>query len=169
MEGLENLGITFTGVLAQVVCFLLLLVMLRVFAYKPILKMLDDRSEKIQHSMEQAEATRRRSFEVERESKAQIETAHKEGQVIIAQAQQIAEQLKKDAPSQARKEAEELLAKARVEIEHERLESMEQLRQEFADIAVTAAEKIIGCTMDKTTHEKLIEELLEESVFPKHN
>jgi len=160
---LEGLGINLPTLLAQLINFIILLLLLYFAAYKPIIRMLDQRSAKIKESMEQAEAIRQKTAQTEEEIKAQLEAARKEGQAIIAQATQIGDRLKEEAKKEARQEAEFLITKARTEIERERDEIVDELRKEFVDVAVTAAEKVLKETLDKERHRRIIEEVLKES------
>ena len=105
MEELGNIGINIPLFVAFLINFIILLVLLGVFGYKPILKMLDERQAKIKESMELAEEIKLQSARTEEEVKAQLETARKEGQQIIAQATQIGERLKNEAKEEARQEA----------------------------------------------------------------
>lgn len=160
---MEGLGINLPTLLAQLINFIILLLLLYFAAYKPIIRMLDQRSAKIKESMEQAEAIRQKTAQTEEEIKAQLEAARKEGQAIIAQATQIGDRLKEEAKKEARQEAEFLITKARTEIERERDEIVDELRKEFVDVAVTAAEKVLKETLDKERHRRIIEEVLKES------
>ncbi len=163
MEGLEELGINVPLLIAFTVNFVIVFVILRLFAYKPIVKMLEQRQSKIKESMEQAERIKQETARSEEEIKAHLEKARTEGQAVIAQATQIGERLKEEAKDSARQESESLIAKARTEIQRERDKTLEELRAEFADIAILAAEKVIKETVDKKKHRKLIDEVLKES------
>jgi len=158
-----GIGINLPLLIAFTVNFILLFVILSLAAYKPIVKMLNDRQAKIAESMEQAEKIRQETAHSEEEIKAHLENARKEGQAVIAQATQIGERIKEEAKDNARQEAESLIAKARTEIQLERDKTVEELRAEFADIAILAAEKVIKETVDKKKHRKLIDEVLKES------
>ncbi len=160
---MEGLGINLPLLIAFTVNFIILFVILSLVAYKPIVKMLNDRQAKIKESMEQVEKIRQETAHSEEEIKAHLEKARKEGQGVIAQASQIGERLKEEAKQGARQEAETLIAKARGEIQRERDKSVEELRAEFADIAILAAEKVINETLDKKKHRKIIDEVLKES------
>lgn len=164
-----GIGINLQLLVAFVINFIILLVLLGVFAYKPILKKLDERQAIIKESMDQAEQIKLQTARTEEEIKAQLETARKEGQQIIAQATQIGDRLKNEAKEEARQEAESLITKARVEIERQRDKDIEQLRSEFADIAILATEKVINETLDKEKHRKIIDEVLNESAAFKKN
>jgi len=158
-----GIGINLPLLIAFTVNFILLFVILSLAAYKPIVKMLNDRQAKITESMEQAEKIRQETAHSEEEIRAHLENARKEGQAVIAQATQIGERIKEEAKDNARQEAESLIAKARTEIQLERDKTVEELRAEFADIAILAAEKVIKETVDKKKHRKLIDEVLKES------
>jgi F-type H+-transporting ATPase subunit b len=160
---MESIGINLQLLIAFLVNFVILFVLLSVFLYKPVLKMLDQRQAKIKESMEQAERIKEQTAKSEEQIRAHLETARKEGQAIITQATQLGERLKDEARDNARREASILVEKARAEIEHDRDKALDGLRTEFADIAILAAEKVINESMDKKKHQKLIEEVLEES------
>ncbi len=160
---MEGIGINLPLLIAFVINFIILFALLSIFLYKPVLKMLDERQAKIKESMEQAEKIRQETARSEEEIKAHLETARKEGQAIIVQATQIGERLKQEAKEGARQEAESVISKARTEIQRDRDKTIEELREEFADIAILAAEKVINETLDKKKHRKLIEEVLKES------
>jgi len=162
---LEAIGINLPLLIAFVVNFLILFGLLGVILYKPVLKMLDERTSKIKESMEQAEKIKLQLAKTETEIKQQIETARKDGQKIIAQAEQIGERLKTEAKDEARREAEALVTKAQAEIQHQRDKDIEELRTQFAAIAISAAEKVINQSLDKEKHSKLIGEVLEEAKF----
>jgi F-type H+-transporting ATPase subunit b len=160
---MEGLGINLQLLVVFVVNFLLLLILLSVFLYKPVLKTLDERQAKIKESLDQAEQVKQQTAEAEHTIKAQLDSARKEGQKIIAQSEQIAERLKNEAVGEARKEAESLIAKAHTENQRQREKDLDELRRQFADIAILAAEKVIKESLDKEKHRKVISEVLDES------
>jgi len=159
---LDDLGIDLPSLVAFLINFLLLLGLLTLVLYRPVTRMLDERSVKINQSLQEAERIKQESVQAEEAVKAQIEAGRKEGQAIVAQASQIAERVKEEARAGAKDEANALIAKARTEIEREREESYNQLRQEFVDLAISAAEKVINQSLDKKAHQQLIEEVLKE-------
>jgi len=160
---MEGIGINLPLLLAFVINFIILLVLLSVVLYKPVLKMLDERQAKIKESMDQAEQIRQQVAQTEDDIKSQLESARKEGQKIIAQAEQIGERLKNEAKEEARLEAESLISKAQIELQRQRDKDIEELRKQFTDIALLAAEKVINETLDKEKHRRLIDEVLDGS------
>jgi F-type H+-transporting ATPase subunit b len=163
MEGLAGLGINPPILLAQIVNVIILLVVLYFVAYKPVMRMLDQRSKRIKNSMEQADAIKEQAARTEEEVKKQLEVARKEGQEHIAQATQAGEEIREKAKQRARKEAEDIISRARSEIQRERDEAINELRKEVADLTITAAEKVIDRSLDKKAHHELIDKVLEES------
>jgi F-type H+-transporting ATPase subunit b len=162
-EAAAELGINWHGLLAQFISFGILVILLLVFAYKPITKMLDERSKKIKESMDQAEFIKQQVAKTEQMVQEQLAQARKQGQDLIVQAEQIGERLREEARQQARKDAESIVAKARIEIKAERDEVINKLREEFVEVAIKAAEKVISRALDKETHKQIIEETLRES------
>jgi len=163
MGGISELGINLPTLLTQVVTFIILLVILRFVAYKPIMRMLDERSRRVKESMEQAESVKEQSARAEEEQKKQLEEASREGQERIARAVKAGEEVKQKAQEEAKKEAETLVNRARAEIQRERDEAIGEVRREFADLTVLAAGKVIEKSLDKEEHRELIDKVLEES------
>ena len=161
MEGF--LGLTLPSFIGQLINFLILLGLLTFFGYKPIRRMLDERSNKIKQSMEQAEATKQEYEQARIEVEKQISKARDEGQAIIGQAAQAGERVKEEARQEARKEAQAIVDRARAELERERERVVDELRKEFVDTAILAAEKVISETLDREKHRRIIEKTLEET------
>ena len=160
---MEGLGINLPSLLAQLVNFAILLGLLYLVAYKPIMRMLDERSRRIKQSMEQTEYIKQQVARAEEEFKKQIEAAGKQGQEIVDRAVKTGEELRQKAQQEAKKEAENLIARARAEIRRERDEVIDELRGEFADLTILAASKVIERSVDEEAHRQLIDKVLEES------
>ena len=163
MGGLADLGINLPVLLAQVVNVVILLGLLYLVAYKPIMRMLDERSRRIKESMEQVDSIKEQAARTEEEVKKQLEAAGREGQERIARAVRAGEEVKQKAQAEARQEAEALINRARTEIQRERDEAMGEVRREFADLTILAAGKVIDRSLDKEEHRQLIDKVLEES------
>ena len=163
MEGISELGLNIPVFITQVVTFVILLVVLRFTAYKPLMRMMDERSKRIKESMEQAESVKEQSAQAEDMVKKQMEEAGREGQERIQRAIKAGEDVKAKAQADARTEADALLQRARAEIQQERDEAIGEVRRSFADLTVLAAGKVIEKTLDKEQHRELIEKVLEES------
>lgn len=160
---MEGLGINAQLLVAQIINFFILLGLLYLFAYKPILRMLDERSRRIKESMELTDTIRQQAESADSEAKKRIEEANLEGQEVIARAIKSGEEIKQKAEQDAGPEVEAIITRARRNIQQERDEAMEELRKEFSDLTIAAAEKVIEQELNKETHRKLIDRVLEES------
>lgn len=164
-EAFEALGINLPQLIAQIVNFTILLIVLRLVLYKPILKMLDDRKQRIAEGLNAAEIARAEAAKAQANIEAQLEQARKEGQDVVANAQQIAARIQADAREQAARDREAALERARVEINLERDRAIAELRNEFAELTVSAAERVINQSLDRQAHSRVIDEVMAESRF----
>jgi len=164
-QAIDALGINLPQLIAQVANFFVLLVILRLTLYTPILKMLDERKQKIAEGLNAADLARAEAAQAQANIQAQLDTARKEGQELVAGAQSIATRIQAEAREQSNRDREAALERARAEIQLERDRAISELRTEFADITVSAAEKVIGQSLDRQAHQRIIDETLAESSF----
>jgi len=164
-QAVDALGLNLPQLIAQVANFFVLVIILRLTLYKPVLKMLDERKKKIADALNAAEIARAEASSAQANIQAQLDTARKEGQEIVAGAQTIAQRIQADAREQSGRDREAALERARAEIQLERDRAIAELRAEFADITVSAASKVIGQSLDKQAHQRIIDETLAESSF----
>ena len=162
---MEHLGLDLATFAGQLISFLILLTLLTLFGYKPVKKILDERSQRIKESMEKAEATTKKYEQAQISVQEQLKKAHEESQHIIANALQRGDNIKEEARKAAKEEAKAIYAQAHLQIEEERDKTIEELRQEFIDTVILAAEKVISENLDKEKHRNLIERILENSSF----
>lgn len=161
--GIGALGINLPSLIAQLINFTILLIVLG-WAFKRFLfPLLDERRKRIQEGLEASEEAKRRLAETETESAAELERSRQEGQSLIGQAQQMSARIQEEARQAARAEGETLLERARSEIQLERDAAIADLRREFADLTITAAERVIRRSLDRKAHRELIEEVLAEA------
>ena len=161
-SGISALGVDLPSLLVYLVNFGVLLVILYFFGYKRILRMLDQRSQSIRESLEEADRVRRESQEREVELRKGLEEGRQESQRLLAQAQEMADRFRQEEQERARQEAQTLLERARAEIQQERDAAVDDVRRQFAVLAVTAAERIIHRSLDAQIHQELIDEVLQE-------
>jgi len=160
---LEGLGINLPTLIAQIVNFVILFGLLYLVAYKPIMRMLDERSRKVRESMEQTEFIKQQAERAEQEAEKRIDAASKEGQEQVARAVRTGEGIRQQAQQEAKQDAESLIARAQVEIQRQRDGAIGELRKEFADLTILAASKVIDRSLDKEAHRQLIDKVLKES------
>ncbi|MBI4337063.1 MAG: F0F1 ATP synthase subunit B [Chloroflexi bacterium] len=163
MEGIQKLGFHLPTLIIFMVNFLVLLGILYVFAYKPVLRMLDTRAGRIKESVEAAERAKQQAAQAHEEMQKQLAQARAEGQSLLEQARQQAEAYRREEQERARQQVEVYLQRARQEIQAERDAALDEVRHHFADLAVLAAERILERSVDRESHRRLIEKVLEES------
>ena len=169
MGGFASLGISLPLLVVFIINFAILFALLSLFLYKPVLRMLDERSKKIKESMERAEATKQEYEQAKAEIEKQMEKGRQEAQAIISQATQIGEKLQGEARREATEQAQVIIERTRAELNAERDKIIDDLRREFVSVSISAAEKVIKESLDGAKHRKLIEETLEESATFKKN
>jgi len=160
MELLENLGINGKLVLAQIVNFFILFYVLKKFAYGPVLKMLDDRSKKIEKGMKDAEASTKKLVEIEEKEKEVLINAKKEAQEIIKKAEEQGAKNKEAILTEAKEQSDAMLKRAQDKIEEEKNKIMAEVKSEVAGLVMLATEKIVGERMNSENDKKIIEEMI---------
>ena len=159
---MEALGINLAGLLTQLVSFIILLLVLYKFLYGPVMRALDQRSQRIRESLDAAQVARDEAAVSREESERHLEAARAEGQQLVAQAREVADRFREEEMAKARQEIEASTARAEANIQSERDAAIEELRREFAGLAVTAAERVIERSLDESAHRELIDKVLEE-------
>lgn len=159
-SGIGALGIDYRSLLVYLINFGVLLAVLYFFAYKKVLAMLDQRSERIRDSLEEADRVRQEAEQRNAEIQQALSDGRQESQRLLAEARQMAEKYREEQQINAREEAASFKDNAREEIRQERDAALEQVRRQFAVLAVAAAERIISRSLDSDTHKDLIDEVL---------
>lgn len=159
---MEKLGISFQLLIAQALNFLILFALLRLWLYKPVLKMFQERRQKIQESLEHADRVRAEAAISQAEFEKKLEESRQQSREALARAAQAGEKAREEIISQAQQEAKALLERARQEIELERQQAASELRREVVDLAVSVSRKAIGEAMDEQAHRRLIGEFLDK-------
>lgn len=161
---MSGLGIRLPDLIFQIIAFLLLLWILNRYAYKPILKMLDDRGRQVRESLESAERARQEMAEAEQRGLAELQAARAEAQEIVARAREQSEQTIAQSRTAAREEAEKVKAQFETQMASEQSRARDELRREVADLAILAASRVVRRSLDSEQHRQLIEETLREAV-----
>jgi len=160
---LEKLGINITWLLAQVVNFGLLLFILWKLAYKPVLKVMDDRKQKIQESLDYAENAKKQAAEQQKEFDRKLADARREAQAAATVAAQAGEKERAVILAQAREDARKMIEQAKEQIEYERKQMLAELRQEVVQLSLLAAEKVVSQSLDEQAHHRLINDFLTQT------
>ncbi len=145
-----------------VIIFVLLLIILKKTAWKPIITALDERERTIKEALEKAEEAQKEAERILEENKERLAKAEEEVQRIVEQGREYAEKLKEQILAESEEQARKKIEEAEQSIARKQDEAFAQLRSEIAEIAVTAAEKIIKETLDKEKQKKLVDVYLDE-------
>jgi F-type H+-transporting ATPase subunit b len=124
--------------------------------------LLEERRAQIQGQLESAEQTRRQAEGELAEDRTQLASARGDANRIIEEARETAEQFRRDIQAKAEEESRNIVARAQDEIRAERDRVFNELRAQVADIAVTLAGRVVGAELDTKSHERLIDEYIEQ-------
>ena len=161
---MSELGINVSGLLTQLVSFTILLVVLVKLLYRPVTKMLNDRTERIRESLEAAERAKEQASSAARQVEKAIAEARGRGPELIVEARDAANRFRAEPDKKTRSDDEQFLERAKVEIDRDRADALEQVRSEFASLAISAAEQVIEKSLDDAIHRDLIENVLNEGL-----
>jgi F-type H+-transporting ATPase subunit b len=159
---MTELGVNLPSLIAYVVNFVILLGILYLLAYKPIIRLLDQRADRIRESLSAADEARQEATSARAAIDEQINEARREGQRLLDQSREAAERFRSEEMDRARGEAEAFIERAHSDIQRERDAAIQEVRANFGDLAITAAEQVIRRSLDRQTHQELISQVLEE-------
>jgi F-type H+-transporting ATPase subunit b len=155
---LEKLGINLGYFLVQTFNFLILLVVLRVWVYKPIVNMLEKRRQNIAQGLEDARVAAEARANAEKEAEKIITDANRQAGQIVAEAKDRAEVAARDVRATAEAEAVKAREKALTEVEEERNRILGDLRGQIAGISIAAAQNLVGEALDEKRQHTLLAE-----------
>jgi F-type H+-transporting ATPase subunit b len=142
------------------ITFLLLLVVLRKFAWAPILETIEAREKTIADAIESAKRERAEAEKAAAEMRQSLEKARAEASDLIRKNQAEVAAAKAELMAEARKQSEDMLAQARQTIEEERRAAVAELRAQVVDLAIEAAGRLLQTSMDEKKQRQLVEEYL---------
>lgn len=156
MDALKSLGINPVYLLSYIVNFFVLAILLRALLYKPVLGMLEKRRAKIEKGLEDARAAEEARANAEAERQRVLGTAQTEAQQLRADASRQAEQTGSKIRAEAQVEAERIKADAKTVLDAERDKMLGEMRGQIAALAIAAANKLIGESLDRKRQEALV-------------
>jgi F-type H+-transporting ATPase subunit b len=160
---MDALGIQVGQLITQLLAFIILVFLLWRFAYRPIVNALDQRSERVRSSMEQADRIERQLAETESRNQEILAEARREAQQIVAQAREVGDRQIAQAREAAREEADKQLQQSLAQLRAEEQRAKLELRQEYADLVIRAASRVVRQELDPQKHLQLIETTLREA------
>jgi F-type H+-transporting ATPase subunit b len=161
---MSGLGINVNLLIAQVVNFLIVLVILRMVLYRPVMNMFAQRRERIRTALEEAERAREEAAEERARFEAQLAEERRASQDRLREAASKGEEAARRRLEEANAEADRLVQQARTEAEQTRRQALAGLHDEIAEIALAAAAKALGDGIDEAKHRQLIDRFLRDSL-----
>ena len=146
----------------QMGTFLVLVLFVMKFLWRPILDALEDRRKRIADGLAAAEMGHESQARAEEEAAQVLKEAREQASEIVAQAQRRGAEIVEESKSAARTEGERLLDAARADIDQESLRAREALRTEVGLIALAGAERLLRREVDAEQHAELLGQLAEE-------
>jgi F-type H+-transporting ATPase subunit b len=151
--GLINLD---SSLIVQGINFLILLFILKRLLYKPFLAKMEERTQAIQKSLDEAQAARAQAARQQEENETRLRTAHAEAAAIRAQAMKEASEEQKRLVEAARAESQRLVEGAKAQMDADVRRAREELRREVADLATAVAEKLVRRSLRDEDHRRIV-------------
>lgn len=151
-----NTGLIFWTLLV----FILLLALLWRFAWPTILKSVEEREQRIQKQLDEAERARVAAVQLLEEHRRLVATARTEAQELVAKAKALAQKEREGLLAKAREEQDQLIERARRDIESEKDKAILALRKEAVDLSIAAASRLIEKNLDTAANKQLVLEYL---------
>ena len=162
MEIVSKLGIDVKLILAQIVNFVIILIVLRKLAYKPILDLLDRRKKMIEKNVDDTRKIEERMVKMEEEKKHVIADAGKKAMEIIEKAKAEAQAEREQATLNAKKEISGLAERYRAQLKAEEAKMLKDVKEEVSSLIVSVCEKILKKDFDKADQKRLVEAIRKE-------
>jgi F-type H+-transporting ATPase subunit b len=142
--------------------FLVLLLLLAKYAWKPLLQALESRQESIRKSLDDADQAKRELEQLQQQSEKIIQQARVSAESIVEKSRSDAEKVREDLKVKAKEEAESILRNAQRQIEVQTRQALQDIRNEVADMAVLIAGKVLERNVSKEDNQRLIDDALKQ-------
>ncbi|HRI85811.1 MAG TPA: F0F1 ATP synthase subunit B [Ignavibacteria bacterium] len=150
----------------QLIIFVLLLLILKKIAWKPLLSALNSREQSIKDSIEQAENLKKEAENMIAENKKIMADANAQSMKVINEAKEMSNKIGEEIKAKAAEDSRKLIEHAKEEIKKEKESAMADLRNEVSDLAIKAAEKILNDNLDEAKQKKIVNDFI--SQIPKN-
>ncbi|MBF0587202.1 F0F1 ATP synthase subunit B [Prosthecochloris sp. N3] len=144
------------------VTFVIVLLILRKFAWGPMVGALEEREKNIQSSIDRAETAREEAEAALRKNRELLDKADADADKLIREGKEYGEKLRTDIVDKAHAEATKMIASAKEEIEQEKRRALGELRNEVADLAVQGAEKILKANLDANRQKAIVNSMIQD-------
>ncbi len=147
----------------MLITFVLLLWLLRKFAWKPILNAVNQREEGIRSALAAADEAKKEMQNISADNEQLLKEARAEREEMMKQARDMKDKILSEAQEKAEKDKEAILAKAKAEIESEKRAAISEIKAQIADLSLQMAEKVLGAELSNPeSQKKLVDKSLED-------
>lgn len=160
---MDALGIDWKMLVFQVVGFVVLVWLLGKFVYPPLLKVIDERQEKIEAGSKAAEEARQQATKAHDDVEKLMKQARRDASDIVATAKEEATAALEKADAKAKERAEHIVADAHEQIEKDVVAARKALHNETIDLVAMATEKVVGKAVDAKVDEKVVSAAIKEA------
>jgi len=144
------------------VCFVIVLAFLSKVAFPALKSAIEKREQQIQGDLEEAETAKNEANKTLEDYKKQVADAKGEANRIIEEARQSAEQVRKDLVAKAESEAQQIVERAQEQLINERNRTVTELQGQIADLSIELAEKVVGRSIDASSHKDMVDAYIKE-------
>lgn len=155
-------GLNVGDMLSQLFFFIVLLVLVKKFAWGPVMNMMKQREDYVANEIDEAERSRKEAEEASKKAQEQLQEVRQEAQKMIEDARTAGLKQEQDIVQSARKEAERMKEAALADIENEKEKALQALQDQVASLSVLIASKVIEKELDASDQENLINEYIKE-------
>lgn len=147
----------------QIILFVLLLLLLRKYAWIPILKAVNEREEGIKRALQAAEDAKKEMQNVSADNERLVQEARAEREAMLKEAREIKEKMIAEAKAQAQQEGDKIIKQAQESIEGEKKAAIADIKKQVATLSVEIAEKVLQDQLkDKQKQLKLVDQLVDD-------
>lgn len=146
--------------------FIVLVLLLKQMAWKPLLRALDEREQRIKEQLQRAEEARQEAARRLADYQAMLDNARQEAQEVISKGRKSAEATKDDIVRKAQSDAEQIVQRAKREISLEREKALEEIKKTAGELSLSIAAKIINKSLTAKDHQELIRDAVRD-IAPK--
>lgn len=157
---MEQLGINLPKLLYQLINFGIMVYILYILLYKRVLDMLNERTNRIEQSLREADQVKQQLANAKRDYDAEIAKARQEAGAILSQAQERARAQEAEIVAQARKDADQIRSEARDQAQQEREQLLREVKDQLAELVTLTASRVLRAELAQGGHDQLIEESL---------
>lgn len=156
-------GLNTGDIIFQLVSFVILMLLLKKFAFGPLMGIMKDREEHVASEIESAEKNRAEAAALLEEQRAMLKDARQQSLALIEDAKKHGEEQREEIIAVARQEAERVKQSAKIEIEQQKEQAITALREQVASLSVMIASKVIEKELNEADQQKLINEYIQEA------